>query len=361
MSRPVLARIAPGAFRHNYLLARQRSGGARAWVVVKADAYGHGMQACVAAVRDVADGYALLEHEAAVALREAGVTQPVLRLEGAFSGAETQAAAQLGLTLVVHSPAQVAMIEQSALGAPLDVYFKINTGMNRLGFAPAEAAAALARLRSSGKLGRITLATHFATADVEAGIDAQLDCFRRVATQLDPAGQLPRSLANSAALLRFPAAHADWVRPGIMLYGGSPMPGLQSAQALGLRPVMTLTSRLIGVQQVQAGERVGYGGTFTAPQAMRIGVVACGYADGYPRHAGTGTPVMVDGQRSRTLGRVSMDMLAVDLTDLPDAGVDTPVTLWGEGMDADEVATAAGTISYELFCALAPRVPREVV
>ncbi|MDQ8021197.1 MAG: alanine racemase [Moraxellaceae bacterium] len=361
MSRPILARIDPGAFRHNYLLARQRASGARAWAVVKADAYGHGMQACADAVRDVADGYALLEHEAAAALRAAGFTQPVLRLEGAFSGAETQAAAALGLSLVVHGADQVAMIEQSALTARLDVYFKINTGMNRLGFAPTEAAAALARLQATGKVGRITLATHFATADAEAGIGAQLECFERVAAQLDPAGQMPRSLANSAALLRFPVTHADWVRPGIMLYGGSPMPGMQSAQTLGLRPVMSLTSRLIGVQQVQAGETVGYGGTFTAPQAMRIGVVACGYADGYPRHAGTGTPLLVGGQRSRTLGRVSMDMLAVDLTHLPEAGIDTPVTLWGEGMDADEVATAAGTISYELFCALAPRVPREVV
>lgn len=352
MSRPIQARIAPGAFRHNYLLARQRAGNARAWAVVKANAYGHGLMPCVEAVRDVADGFGLLEHAAAVALREQGVLQPILRLEGAFSGEEVAQAAQLSLTLVVHDDTQIAMIERTALAAPLDVYLKINTGMNRLGFPAEQFVQKLARLRATGKVRQITAMTHFACADEEE-IDAPLARFHAA---VEGSG-LPVSLANSSALLRYIVSHGDWVRPGIMLYGGSPMPALQSAVQIGLRPVMTLTSQIIGVQQLQAGDRVGYGGSFVADRPMRIGVVACGYADGYPRHAGTGTPVLVDGWRSRTLGRVSMDMLAVDLSESPEAGVGTPVTLWGEGLPADEVARAAGTISYELFCALAPRVP----
>jgi alanine racemase len=202
----------------------------------------------------------------------------------------------------------------------------------------------------------ITLMTHFARADDEVGIGAQLATFKAIAAGLD----LPVSLANSAALLRFPEAVGQIARPGIMLYGGSPMPDLHSADELGLRPVMTLTSEIIGVQEIAAGERVGYGGTFEASGPTRVGVVACGYADGYPRHAPTGTPILVGGRRTRTLGRVSMDMLACDLSHLEDAGVGSPVTLWGDGLPADEVATAAGTISYELFCALAPRVPVSV-
>lgn len=352
MSRPIQARIAPGAFRHNYLLARQRAGNARAWAIVKANAYGHGLIPCVNAVRDVADGFGLLEHAAAADLRQLGVTQPILRLEGAFSGDEVAQAAQLALTLVVHNETQIAMIERTALTAPLDVYLKLNTGMNRLGFPPAQFAQQLARLRATGKVRNITAMTHFACAD-EAPIDVPLARFDAV---VEGSG-LPLSLANSSALLRYESSHGDWVRPGIMLYGASPMPPLQSAAQIGLLPVMTLTSQIIALQQLQAGDQVGYGGSFVADRAMRIGVVACGYADGYPRHAGTGTPVLVDGRRSRTLGRVSMDMLAVDLSDAPQAGVGTPVILWGDGLPADEVATAAATISYELFCALAPRVP----
>lgn len=198
--------------------------------------------------------------------------------------------------------------------------------------------------------------SHFARADDDAGIAPQLARFKAISGGLE----LPVSLANSAALLRFPEAAAQIVRPGIMLYGGSPMPDIASAEQLGLRPVMTLSSEIIGVQDIAAGEPVGYGGSFVAETAMRVGVVACGYADGYPRHAPTGTPILVGGRRTRTLGRVSMDMLACDLTHLPEAGAGSPVTLWGDGLAADEVAAAASTISYELFCALATRVPVQV-
>jgi alanine racemase len=212
----------------------------------------------------------------------------------------------------------------------------------------------MARLQAHRAVGEVVLMTHFATADEAEGVAEQLELFKGLTANQ----RMPRSLANSAALLRYPAAHGEWVRPGIMLYGASPFADV-SAQQLGLKPVMTLSSELISVRELKAGDRVGYGGTFRADKAMRIGTVACGYADGYPRHAPTGTPILVNGQRTRTLGRVSMDMLAVDLSDIGDAAVGSKVVLWGEGMPVEEVAAAAGTISYELTCALAVRVPVE--
>ena len=353
MPRPIRATIDLAALRHNYLLARQRAGSARAFAVVKANAYGHGLERAIEALADVADGFALLDLAEARALRAAGVTAPIALLEGFFEPADLADIVALGLTPAVHSEAQLAMLERARPDGAIDVLLKINSGMNRLGFTADRFGAALARLRAMPWVRGITLMTHFARADDEVGIGAQLATFKTITAGLD----LPVSLANSAALLRFPEAVGQIARPGIMLYGGSPMPDLQSAEALGLRPVMTLSSEIIGVQEISTGERVGYGGTFVADGPTRVGVVACGYADGYPRHALTGTPILVGGRRTRTLGRVSMDMLACDLSHLPEAGVGTPVTLWGEGLAADEVATAAGTISYELFCALAPRVP----
>ena len=230
--------------------------------------------------------------------------------------------------------------------------------MNRLGFNVDEFVTALARLAAADCVGSITLMTHFADADEARGIEQQLKRFHAMAGNRE----LPVSMANSAALLRFPAALGDWVRPGIMLYGSSPFPAMQSAAELDLRPVMTLESELIAVRDLVAGDAVGYGSSFVAERAMRIGVVACGYADGYPRHAPTGTPVQIAQRRTRTLGRVSMDKICIDLSDFPSTvGVGETVTLWGgEGsmhLAADDVATAAGTVAYELFCALAPRVP----
>jgi alanine racemase len=246
------------------------------------------------------------------------------------------------------------LVRNGQFSAPVAVCLKLNTGMNRLGFTAQTLPKALDILRQLPV--DITLMTHFAEADGERGVAWQMERFRAIAG--DWSG--PVSLGNSAAILRHPEAHGDWVRPGIMLYGASPF-AEQSATELGLQPVMTLESAIIGVQELAPGERVGYGGTFTAERPMRIGVVACGYADGYPRHAPTGTPIAVMGRRTRTVGRVSMDMLACDLTDIPEAGIGAPVTLWGKGVagevPADEVAAAAGTIAYELFCAVAPRVP----
>jgi alanine racemase len=354
-SRPIRARIAPQAIRHNYRLAKQHAPRSRAWAVIKANAYGHGQWRAVDALRDEADGFAMLECENAVALREAGITQPILLLEGIFSARDARAVVEHRLTTVVHCPEQLELLVRNGhFSAPVAVCLKLNTGMNRLGFTAQTLPKALDILRQLPV--DITLMTHFAEADSERGVAWQMERFRALAG--DWKG--PVSLGNSAAVLRHPEAHGDWVRPGIMLYGASPF-AEQSAAELGLQPAMTLESAIIGVQELEPGDRVGYGGTFTAERPMRIGVVACGYADGYPRHAQTGTPIAVMGRRTRIVGRVSMDMLACDLTDIPAAGIGAPVTLWGRGLagevPADEVAAAAGTIAYELFCAVAPRVP----
>lgn len=353
MPRPIHAVIDLAALRHNYLLARHKAGSAQAFAVVKANAYGHGLAPVAQALADLADGFALLDLAEARLLRELGLTQPIILLEGFFEPADLLEVAELALTPAIHCEAQLSMLERAGLSAPLDVLVKINTGMNRLGFAPAVVSAVLARVRALPMIREITLMTHFAQADDGVGIAGQLAVFNAACA----AWTLPVSLANSAALLRFPEAAGQVVRPGIMLYGGSPMPELSSAEALGLLPVMSLGSEIIDVQDVAPGDCVGYGGSFRADVRTRVGVVACGYADGYPRHAGTGTPILVGGRRTRTLGRVSMDMLACDLTHLPEFGIGSPVTLWGQGLAADEVAAAAGTISYELFCGLAARVP----
>jgi alanine racemase len=352
MPRPIRATIDLFALRHNFSVARRLAGGTRLWSVLKANAYGHGLVRCALALRDLTDGYAMLDLDAAVRLRGSGLRHPILLLEGFYAPQDVPLIADYSLTTVVHSPEQIAMLRSAKLRVRLPIYLKFNTGMNRLGLRPDKLDAILEELRGIPAVGEITLMTHFADADMARGIAGQLARFDAMATGRG----LPACIANSAALLRFPEARRDWSRPGIMLYGSSPFAD-QSADELDLRPVMTLTSEIIGVQEVRAGERVGYGGIFTADKPTRLGVVACGYADGYPRHAVTGTPILVDGQPTITLGRVSMDKLALDLTALPSSGVGSRVVMWGEGMPAEEVATAAGTISYELFCAMAPRVP----
>jgi alanine racemase len=355
-SRPIRARISSAALRHNYRLVKRLAPGARAWAVIKANAYGHGQWRALEALREEADGFAVLECENAMLLREAGVTQPILLLEGIFSARDARAVAAHGLTPVVHCLDQLKLLLASCQpGAPRAIYLKLNTGMNRLGLNAGELRQAREILARVPDL-QLTLMTHFAEADGERGVAEQLACFQAMAGDW----QGPVSLANSAAILRHPQTHANWVRPGIMLYGASPF-AEQSAEALDLRPAMALESAIIGVQNLAPGARVGYGGTFVAERPMRIGIVACGYADGYPRHAPSGTPIAVMGRMTRTVGRVSMDMLACDLSEIPEAGIGAPVTLWGAGLagtvPADVVATAAGTIAYELFCALAPRVP----
>lgn len=348
--RPLLARISSAALAHNLGVARAHAATARLWAVVKANAYGHGLK-CAARAFAGTDGFAILTLEEAAVLRDLGVRQPILLLEGVFGAAEIPRCYELGVTPVVHDGEQLDMLDRARRPGPLNVYLKFNSGMNRLGFALGEMAKVIERAQALAQGGAVTLMTHFATADEAAGVQWQLQPFLEQARH----HRLPLSLANSAALLRHAASRADWARPGIMLYGASPFADT-TASALDLRPAMTLTSEIIAVQNLAAGEGVGYGLAWRAPRAARVGIVACGYADGYPRHAANGTPVLADGHRVGLVGRVSMDMLAVDLSDVPQAGVGSAVTLWGEGLPVEEVAAAAGTISYELLCALAPRV-----
>jgi alanine racemase len=357
--RPARALIDLDALRHNYQLARRTSGG-RALAVIKADAYGHGAVRCAEHLAGEADGFAVACIEEALELREAGIRAPILLLEGFFDADELQLIVREQLWCVVHSIWQIEAIERSTLDAPLTVWLKLDSGMHRVGLHPAEYQVAWQRLMACGKVGKIVLMSHFARAD-------EPDCPRTaeqlaVFQQARGALQAEISLCNSPALLGWPQVLAqqtanDWVRPGIMLYGASPFEQPQALAEL-LKPVMTLTSRIIAVRELPAGEPVGYGSRFIAERPTRVGVVAMGYADGYPRHAPTGTPVQVDGQRSRLIGRVSMDMLTVDLTDLPAAGLGSVVELWGSQVPASEVALHAGTIPYQLFCNL-KRVPRD--
>ena len=352
MPRPIRATISAGALAHNLLVAKACARSAKVWAVLKANAYGHGLERAARALHE-ADGFAVLDFQEAVRLRVAGVAKPILMLEGVFKPIDVPLLAKYSLTPVIHNAEQVEMLRLADLGGEIEVYLKVNSGMNRLGFAVEGLRPAYNALRMHPQVRGVTLMTHFADADGPSGVQAQLDWFGEITRGFDA----PRSLANSAALLRFPEeTRADWVRPGIMLYGCSPFSD-RAAEALQLRPAMTLSSELIAIQQLQPGEKVGYGFSYEAAAELTIGVVACGYADGYPRHAPSGTPVLVNGRRTGTVGRVSMDMICVDISDIAGAYIGSPVTLWGDGLSADEVAAAAGTLSYELLCALAPRVP----
>lgn len=350
MSRPIQVYIDQNALAHNLHIAR-RATSARIMAVIKASGYGHGLLRTAQALA-TADGFALLDIKDAISLREAGYRQTILLLEGFFEPDDLELIAQYELSCVIHSDWQITMLDAYPKRACLDVWLKVNTGMNRLGYPPEQVSSVMAALRRHVAVREITLMTHFAHADETRGVSQQLELFNEMAADY----HLPRSLANSAALLRHRASHGDWVRPGIMLYGASPFAEV-SAQQLGLRPAMTLSSKIIATQQLSMGDEIGYAGKFRADRSMRVGTVACGYADGYPRHAPCGTPLLVEGQKTRLLGRVSMDMLSVDLSDLPQTQVGSRVTLWGEGMPIDEVAQASGTISYELMCTLTARVP----
>lgn len=353
MPRPLVAIIDLAAMRHNLNVARTRAPDAKVWAVVKANAYGHGLARGMRAFAD-ADGLALVELDWAIRLREMGWRKPILLLEGFFEPADLSIVAEHRLQVAIHCAEQIDMIERAHLASPIDVHLKMNSGMNRLGFKPEVYREAYARLKAIPAIRNISLMMHFANAD-----DAQnqgLPMTEQVRRFRSATEDLPgeRSLANSAANLMYPELAADWVRPGIMLYGATP--GAHSAAEFGLRAAMTLESEIIGVQRIAAGDAVGYGSRFIADKPMTIGVVACGYADGYPRHAPNGTPIVVDGHRTEMVGRVSMDMLAVDLTGIAEARVGSKVVLWGDALPIDEVAAAAGTIGYELMCALAQRV-----
>ncbi|MEW7314747.1 catabolic alanine racemase DadX [Buttiauxella gaviniae] len=352
MSRPIVATLKLSALRNNLNVVRQAAPHSRVWSVVKANAYGHGLERVWSSLRET-DGFAMLNLEEAILLRERGWKGPILMLEGFFHVDELPLFDQYRLTTSLHSNWQVKALANAKLNAPLDVYLKMNSGMNRLGFSPDRVQSIWQQLRAIANVGQLTLMAHFADAEQTDGIVEPMKRVEQAAEGLDCA----RSLSNSAATLWHPEAHFDWVRPGIILYGASPSGQWCDVATSGLQPVMSLQSEIIGVQNLKPGDTVGYGSRFRASAEQRIGIVACGYADGYPRHAPTGTPVRVDGVLTQTVGAISMDMLAVDLTPCPHTGIGSPVELWGNEVKIDDVAHAAGTVGYELMCALAPRVP----
>jgi alanine racemase len=341
--RPARALIDLDALRHNYRLARGRHGG-RALAVVKANAYGHGALACARALAAEADGFAVAFLEESLELRAAGIEQPILLLEGVFAPDELDAVVRHDLWIVVHHAEQIRLIEKARPALPIEVWLKVNSGMNRAGFLPHELRPAWQRLRDGGKVAGITLMSHFARADEPQVITTGEQIAAFDAAVCDLPGS--RSLANSSAILGWPAAHRDWARPGILLYGADPMPG----EGHGLRPVMALESAVVAEREIPPGAPLGYGGRFRAERPTRVGLVALGYADGYPRTVPDGTPVAVDGVSTRLIGRVSMDLLTVDLTDLHGVGPGSRVELWGATVPVNRVAAAAGTIAYELLC-----------
>jgi alanine racemase len=363
MPRPILAAIHQDALRHNLARARSKAPDAKVWAVVKANAYGHGIERAFDGFR-AADGFALLDLNEAQRVRDLGWRGPILLLEGAFELRDLELCSRLSLWHTVHCSEQIDMLAAHKTNVPQRVFLKMNSGMNRLGFKPESYRSAWTRLNALPQVDEISLMTHFSDADAQRfgqdGIAHQVAAFN-AATQ-DLPGE--RSLSNSAATLRYSAdgLRTDWIRPGITLYGSAPDYPEHSIADWDLQPTMTLSAQVIATQTLAVGDSVGYGSKFVADQPMRIAVVACGYADGYPRLCSTGTPVLVNGTRTRTVGRVSMDMITVDITQMPDAGIGSEVTLWGRAQSGavlpiDEVAATAGTIGYELMCALAQRVP----
>lgn len=352
MPRPISATIHTAALANNLSVVRRHAAQSKVWAIVKANAYGHGLARVFPGLRGT-DGFGLLDLDEAVKLRELGWAGPILLLEGFFRSTDIDVIDRYSLTTAVHNDEQMRMLETARLSKPVNVQLKMNSGMNRLGYTPEKYRAAWERARACPGIGQITLMTHFSDADGERGVAEQMATFERGAQGIAGA----RSFANSAAVLWHPSAHFDWVRPGIMLYGASPSGRAADIADRSLKPTMTLASELIAVQTLAKGQAVGYGSMFVAEDTMRIGVVACGYADGYPRIAPEGTPVVVDGVRTRIVGRVSMDMLTVDLTPVPQAGVGARVELWGETLPIDDVAARCMTVGYELMCAVAPRVP----
>lgn len=353
MPRPLVATIDISAMRHNLNIVKAAVPATRVWAVIKANAYGHGLERAMRGFSG-ANGLALIEPAAAFTLRELGWKKPILLLEGFFDEEDVRLAEKYHLQVTVHCKEQISLLERISLPSKINVYLKMNSGMNRLGFTPETFRQAYLRLRAVPCIEDIALITHFANADDadNSGLSlwTQINRFQQATAGIEA----ECSLSNSAATLLHPDIPNDWVRPGIALYGGSP--GGKSASELGLLPVMTLTSEIIDIQSLHPTDAIGYGSRFVAERPMTIGVIAGGYADGYPRHAPSGTPVLVDGFKTQIIGRVSMDMITVDLTDIPAAHVGSKVTLWGRGLPIDEVANAAGTVGYELMCGLAPRV-----
>lgn len=352
MTRPARVVIDLPAARSNLQTVKRYAPHKKIMAIIKADAYGHGLER-IAKTLTEADGFGVACLEEALRLREAGITQPIILLEGFFDEEELRQLADLQIQTIVHQMQQLAMLERLSADKAVYCWLKIDSGMHRLGFDPQDVQSVYSRLQNAtGVKKHIRLMTHFASAqehdeDSVKSVQLQLNCFAETITDL----QGENCLANSGAIIEWPAAHGDWVRPGLMLYGVSPFHE-RSPTELGLTPVMSLESELISVKQARKGEKVGYGGTWECPEDMLIGVVAMGYGDGYPRHAKSGTPMLINGNQARLIGRPSMDMLTVDLRDCPTAKIGDTVTLWGKDLTVEEIAHCAETISYELLCGM---------
>jgi alanine racemase len=354
MSRPARALRNADALRHNFQEARRRAPRSRVMAIIKSDAYGHGLLWAAQTLGD-ADGFGVEGVEQGAALRDAGVTKPITLLEGFFEPAELAAIARYKLWPAVHNEEQLRILETARLDQPVSVWIKLDTGMHRLGFASDKFASVRERLKAASSVGEIRAMTHFSCAD-DPKSPATVAQIHRFDEQVKNTG-METSLANSAGIISFPASHQAWVRPGIMLYGGTPLVG-SSAAAANLKPVMTLQSALISIKHCKKGDPIGYGEDYTCPDDMIIAAAALGYGDGYPRRMPVGAPVLVNGKRAVVVGRVSMDMLTIDVSAQPNAKVGDPVVFWGDGLPADDIAAHAGTISHELFCQLTARVSR---
>ncbi|HEY9018852.1 alanine racemase [Thiomicrospira sp.] len=350
MSRPICAQINLAALRHNLNQVRDLAPNSKIWAVIKANGYGHGVGR-VANQLASADGFAVASVDEALILRQKGFIHRILLLEGIFSADEIELVEQHRLEMVVHSPHQVNWLLEADIQIPIKVWVKLDTGMHRLGFSPEDFEQIMIKLQNAQPKISLHVMSHFASASESADFTAkQLATFEQITQNLD----YPRSFANSAAVQNLTQAHFEWVRPGIMLYGAGILTEWQSR----FRAVLTFRTQLISLKWIEAGEEVGYGQTWQAQRRSLIGVAAAGYGDGYPRHAPSGTPVLVNGKRAKIVGRVSMDMITIDLTDFADSvQIGDPVILWGEGLSVDEIADSAGTIGYELLCGITQRVP----
>ncbi|MES9992314.1 MAG: alanine racemase [Candidatus Thiodiazotropha sp.] len=347
------ASIDHAALRHNLKCARSAAKGSRIWAVIKADGYGHGMLRVASSLGE-ADGFAVARLDEALELRTAGIQAPLLVMGGCHTGEQFITASETALQIVIHDSAQLRSLSKTTLKPQsLKLWIKVDSGMHRLGFPTTEIDQVVANLRANPAVAELNLMTHLANADDRSDPTTKRQC--DLIESLDRSPFAACSIANSAGLLGHPAARSDWVRPGIMLYGVSPFIG-SSADHEGLLPVMTLQSRVISVKQCRKGDRIGYGGTYACPTSMPVAVIAIGYGDGYPRHAPSGTPVLVSGRRLPLVGRVSMDMISVDARTHPDVKVGDRAVLWGRGLPVEEIADAAGTIGYELLCGVKQRV-----
>ncbi len=357
MSRPTFMTIDLAALKNNLNRVKAFAPGCRVIAMVKANGYGHGITRVAHGLSE-ADALGVASLEEGVRLREAGITQPIMLMEGLFYADELAEAIKHDFTLVIHHLPHVEMLEQAEVKKSLSLWLKINTGMHRLGIEPEQADAIYQRLMKTQMVKTIGLMTHFAEADSlnSPATKTQIEIFQQATKHLLG----PRSLANSAGIIAWPDSHGDWVRPGLMLYGASPFADKIGADH-GLLPVMTLWSRLIAITHVKKGGKVGYGGTWTAPCDMQVGIVGIGYGDGYPQYAKNGTPILVNNTKCELVGRVSMDMLAVDLRNEPHAKVGDRVVLWGEGLPVEHVARFSNTSAYEMLTRMTPRPKIEVV